>query len=146
MLQGVCVRSKDIAISMKANSSRLRGISDRALLITMSIIAPLTWGGLLLFTRYVPPQSPLAFLVAFLLVGTALLCTLSPVIYLVTRRVLNVRPYRPTVRSALRQGGLISSWVVFNLVLRVLHSWSVFTAIVSFGIIVVGEILVLGRK
>ena len=50
------------------------------------------------------------------------------------------------MRHALREGALVSFWVVFNLLLRALHSWSLFVAIVSLGIIIVIEVLSLGRK
>ncbi len=122
-----------------------RRISTRALLIILSMVALCTWGGLLLFTRYVPPRGVLALVVFFALLETALICTLTPLTYLVTRAILVKRSYRPTSAQAIRQAVLISTWVAFNLLLRVLHSWSIFTAAVSFAIIVVVEILVLGR-
>ena len=50
------------------------------------------------------------------------------------------------MRHALRQGALLSLWIVLNLLLRALHSWSIFVAVVSFGIILVIEVLSLGRK
>lgn len=127
---------------MTTNGSGRRRIDGHTLLIVMSAAALPAWGALLLFTRYVPPRTVPAFVVFFLLLGMALVCTFSPLIYLVTRRILPGR----TVRHAIRQAGLISVWVVFNLLLRVLHSWNIFTAIVSFAIIVVIEILALGRK
>lgn len=124
-----------------------RSISARALFIALPIVALLAWGGLLLFTRYVPPQSTLAFIIFFTLSGVALFCTLAPLIHLVTRGILARRHVRPPViNHALREALLISIWIVFNLSLRVLHSWNFFTAIVSFGIIIVSEILALGRK
>ncbi|HEU5382042.1 MAG TPA: hypothetical protein VFV38_42020 [Ktedonobacteraceae bacterium] len=123
-----------------------RSISARALFIALPIVALLAWGGLLLFTHYVPPQSTLAFIIFFTLSGMALFCTLAPLIHLVTRGILARRHARPVINHALREALLISIWIVFNLSLRVLHSWNFFTAIVSFGIIIVGEILALGRK
>ena len=50
------------------------------------------------------------------------------------------------MRHALREGALVSLWIVFNLLLRALHSWNLFVAIVSLGIIIVIEVLSLGRK
>jgi hypothetical protein len=123
-----------------------RGVSIRAFLIILAITALLAWGGLLLFTRYIAPANALDFLVFFVLLGPALLCTLAPLIYLVTRAILARRLYRPTMIQVIREAGLISALVIFNLLLRVLHSWSIFTAIVSFGIIVVTEILALSWK
>jgi hypothetical protein len=121
------------------------GIRARTLLTSMLIGALLAWGGLLLFTRYVPPQGVPAFLVFFVLLGVALLCTLTLLIYLITLAILVRRARRPRLSLALRQGGLISAWLLFNLLLRALHSWSIFTAAVSFGIIVVIEFLALER-
>jgi hypothetical protein len=116
------------------------------LLITLPIAALLAWGGLLLLTRYIAPQSVPALIAFFVLLGIALLCTLAPLIYLIARAMLARRVTRPSLIQATRQSGLISIWIIFNLLLRVLHSWSLFTAIVSFGIIVVIEVLALGRK
>jgi hypothetical protein len=130
---------------MAINTSH-RSINTRTLLITMPIAALLAWGGLLLLTRYIAPQSAPALIAFFVLLGAALLCTLSPLIYLGARAMLTRRGTRPSLIQATRQSGLISIWIIFNLLLRVLHSWSLFTAIVSFGIIVVIEILALGRK
>jgi hypothetical protein len=121
-------------------------MSTRAFLIVLTIAALLAWGGLLLFTLLVPPQGWLALLVVFVLLGLALLCTLTPLIYLVTRAILARRLYRPTLIQVVREAALISAWVIFNLLLRVLYSWSLFTAIISFGIIVVIEILALSWK
>jgi hypothetical protein len=112
----------------------------------MPITALLAWGGLLLFARYIAPQSVPALSAFFALLGVALLCTLAPLIYLLVRAMLAGRVTRPSLVQATRQSGLISIWIIFNLLLRVLHSWSLFTAIVSFGIIVVIEVLALGRK
>src|SRR5258708_28783766 len=123
-----------------------RSISTHTLLIKMPIAALLAWGVLLLFTRYIAPQSVPALIAFFVLLGVALLCTLAPLIYLIARAMLAGRVTRPSLVQATRQSGLISIWIIFNLLLRVLHSWSLFTAIVSFGIIVVIEILALGRK
>jgi hypothetical protein len=123
-----------------------RSISTHTLLITMPITALLAWGGLLLFARYIAPQSVPALIAFFILLGVALLCTLAPLIYLISRAMLAGRVTRPSLVQATRQSGLISIWIIFNLLLRVLHSWSLFTAIVSFGIIVVIEVLALGHK
>jgi hypothetical protein len=123
-----------------------RSISVRTLFITMPITALLAWSGLLLFARYIAPQSVPALIAFFVLLGVALLCTLAPLIYLIVRAMLAGRVTRPSLVQATRQSGLISIWIIFNLLLRVLHSWSLFTAIVSFGIIVVIEVLALGHK
>ena len=64
----------------------------------MMLIAPLAWIGLALFTRFVPPQTVLAFITVFVLLGVALTSTLSPIAYFVVRRFLSSRLYRATVR------------------------------------------------
>lgn len=130
---------------MSTTNSQRRKLSARALLITMSIVMLLAWAGLLLFTRYVPPRGMPAIAAVFLLLSVALFCTFVPLIYLITRAIFAARSRRPRLSQAAREGGLIAAWLVFNLLLRVLQSWSIFTALVSFGIIVVVEILVLGR-
>ena len=118
----------------------------RASLNMLIILALLAWAALLVFTHFVPPQSVQAYTTFFVLLGVALTCTLSPVAYFVGKRLTSSRPHRATMRNALREGALVSLWVVFNLLLRSLHSWSLFIAIVSLGTVVVIEILSLGRK
>jgi hypothetical protein len=122
-----------------------RQLSRRGLLIVLVIIALCAWGGLLLFTRFVPPRSLPAIIVAFILLGVALDCTCTLLIYLVSRLVLAASSRRPGMFQVMRQGGLFTVWLLFNALLSVLHSWSPFTTVVSFGIIVVVELLVLGH-
>ena len=112
----------------------------------MPILALLAWGGLLLFTRYVAPASVWSLVVFFALLGVALFCTSAPLIHLATRSMLARRISRPTSGHALRQALLLSIFILFNLLLRVLHSWSLFTALVSLGIMVVIELLALSGK
>jgi heme exporter protein D len=121
-------------------------MSHRTLLITLVLLALPAWGGLLLFTRLIAPGGVLAFLGFFCLLGIGLLSTLIPLIYLVAHSILVARSARPRLSQVTRQASLISIWIVFNLLLRLLHSWSIFTAMVSFGIIVVIEFLALGRN
>jgi hypothetical protein len=130
-----------VKASWHVSDTKRRTISARTLLIIMPITALLAWGGLLLFTRYIPPQSAPALLAFFVLLSLALFCTLTLLIYPITRVIQAGRSKRPELGQAMRQSGLISIWIIFNLLLRVLASWSLFTAIVSFGIIMVIEIL-----
>jgi hypothetical protein len=125
---------------------RLHHISHRTLLITLALLALLAWGGLLLFTHFIAPGGSLVFLGFFCLLTTGLLSTLIPLIYLVARPILAVHSAQPHLGQVIRQASLISIWIVFNMLLRLLHSWSIFTAVVSFGIIVVVELLALGRE
>ncbi len=121
-------------------------MTNRTSLNLLMLIAPLAWAALLLFTHFVPPQAVLAYVAFFVLLGVALTSTLSPLAYFISLRFVSSRLHRATVRHALREGALVSLWVVFNLLLRALHSWSLFVAIVSLGIIIVIEVLSLGRK
>jgi hypothetical protein len=121
-------------------------MTNRAALHTLMLLAPLAWGGLLLFAYFVPPHTVLAFVALFVLLGVALTSTFSPLAYFVTLRFLSSRLYRATVRHALRQGALLSLCIIFNLVLRALHSWNIFTVIVIFVAAVVIEVLSLARK
>lgn len=110
------------------------------------IVAPIAWGGLLLFTHFVPPQTTMAFVVFFLLLSVAQTCTLTPIAYVIGTRLLASRRYHTTVRHALRQSALLSLVIVLNLILRALHSWNIFMAIVIFVAAVVVEVLSLARK
>lgn len=112
----------------------------------MAVIAPLAWGGLLAFTYVEPPNSVTKFVVVFFLLFVALACSLTPLAYIVSLRFISSRLYRATLRHSLRQGIVLALWIVFNLMLRALHSWSIFTAIVSLGIVAVIELLSLARK
>jgi hypothetical protein len=121
-------------------------MTNRTALNILMVLAPLAWIALLVFTHFVPPQTVLAYATFFVLLGVALTSTLSPLAYFISLRFISSRLYRATVRHALRQGALLSLWIVFNLLLRALDSWNLFVAIVSLGIILVVEVLSLGRK
>jgi hypothetical protein len=121
-------------------------MTNRNALYILMILAPLGWGGLLLFTRFVPPHTTLAFAAFFVLLGVAITSTFSPVLYFMSLRFLSSRGYRATVRHSIRQGALIALCVIFNLILLALHGWNVFTAILILGIAIVVEVLALGRK
>ena len=119
---------------------KARRVSRRTLLLIIAAAALCAWGGLLLFTYYVSISGPAIFVV-FVLLALALFCTCTLLIYLVSWLI-----HHPGLVLALRESGLISTWLLFNLLLNTLRSWSLFSAIVSFGIIVIIEILVLGRS
>jgi hypothetical protein len=123
-------------------------MTSRTSLNMLIILALLAWAALLVFTHFVPPQSVQAYAAFFVLLGVALTCTLSPVAYFVSKRFTSspLQLQGATMRNALREGTFVALWVVFNLLLRALHSWSLFVAIVSLGIIIVIEVLFLGRK
>lgn len=126
-------------------TNSLRRLSRRGLISIIALVALCMWGALFIFTYFIRPQSLLAIIVVFILLSVALLCTCTLLIYLILWIVLSSRARRPSLTQALREGGLIAAWLIFNLLLSTLHSWSIFTTIVSFGIIVVIELLVLGR-
>jgi hypothetical protein len=121
-------------------------MTNRTALNLLMLLAPLAWAALLVFTHFIPPQAVLAYVTFFVLLDVALTSTLSPIAYFISVRFTSSRLHRATMRHALREGALVSFWVVFNFLLRALHSWSLFVAIVSLGIIIVIEVLSLGRK
>jgi hypothetical protein len=121
-------------------------ITNRQTLYLLIIIAPFLWGGLLLYTRFIPPHTLLAFTAFFLLIGIAITSTLAPIAYFIGLRFLSSRLYRTTVRHALRQGALLSLCIVLNLILLSLHSWNIFAAIIIFAAAIVIEIISLARK
>src|SRR6266568_1243385 len=121
-------------------------MTNRTALSILMLLALLAWGGLLLFTRYVPPHTVLAFVAFFMLLSVVLTSTFAPLAYFIGLRFLSSRLYRATMRHALRQGALLSLCVVLNLILRALHSWNIFTALTILGGGVVSEVLSLGRK
>ncbi len=131
---------------MSTNFVPRRRVTRRGALYSMVLLALLAWGALLAFTHFEPPNSIVNFVVVFILLFVALAGTLSPLAYVISLRFISSRLYRATLRHSLRQGMLVALLIVFNLVLRALHSWSIFTAIVSLGIIAVIELLSLARK
>lgn len=131
---------------MSTNYTPRRRITNRNAIYILALLGLLAWCALLLFTRFVPPAGIAAFVTFFVLLGVALTSTFSPLAYVIGLRFISSRLYRATMRHSLRQGALLALWVVFNLLLRALNSWSIFTAIVSLGIVVVIEVLALARK
>jgi hypothetical protein len=121
-------------------------LSNRATLYILIILAPFLWGGLLLFTRYIPPQTVLAFIAFFVLLSIAITSTFAPIAYFIGLRFLSSRLYRATVRHALRQGALLSLCIILNLILLSLHSWNIFATIIILSAAIVIEIISLGRK
>lgn len=112
----------------------------RLLLITL-----VAWSGLLLFTYFVEPQSTLAFVIFFLIASVAL-TSIFAIIAFTVGHVLPVHIYHTTIRHAIRQGALLSLAIVLNLMLRTLHSGSIFTAIMIVGAALVLEVLALAKK
>jgi hypothetical protein len=121
-------------------------MTERSSLLLSLIITLMSWGGLLLFTRFIPPSSFLAFVFFFAILAVALSTTLTPIIYVLGRRLFAPRLYRLTARHAMRQGILLTLVIVLNLLLRALHSWNVFTCIVTLVTAAVIEIVTLARK
>ena len=120
-------------------------MSNRSSLYTLLLIAPLAWGGLLLFTRLVAPSTALAFFVFFLILGVALTSVFAPLAYFIGLSFFSAR-YHATIRHAIRQGALLTLVIILNLILRALHSWSIFMAVVTLVAAVIIEILSLARK
>ena len=120
-------------------------MSIRSSLYRLLLIGVVAWGGLLLFTYFVEPQSVLALVIFFLTVSVALTSTFAIITYGIGRYMLPSRVYHATIRRAIRQGALLSLAIVLNLILHILHSGSIFTAIMILGAAVVLEVLVLAK-
>ena len=110
------------------------------------LVAPFAWGGLLLFTRYIPPHTLPAFIVFFLILAIGMICIFAPIAYFIGAYLFSSRLYQATSRHALRQGTILALIIILNLILRALHSWSIFTAIVILVAAIVIEIISLARK
>ena len=122
-------------------------MTKRSSLYALLGVAVLAWGGLLLFTRFVPPQTVLAFVAFFLVLTLALICTFASLAYAVGQHIFaSRRRHRITWYYALRQGALLSFAIVLNLILRALHSWNVIVAMVIVVAAVIVEVLFLARK
>ena len=121
-------------------------LTNRHALYLLIALAPFLWGGLLLFTRFIPPHTILAFIAFFVLIGIAITSTFAPIAYFISLRFLSSRLYRTTVRHALRQGVLLSLCIILNLILLSLHSWNIFAAIIIFAAAIVIEVVSLAKK
>jgi|SRR5579863_8027613 len=121
-------------------------LTNRVTISLLFVVALFTWAGIVVFTRYVPPQGMKAFVAFFVLLEVALVSTFAPVAYVVGLRFISSRLYRATMRHALRQGILLSLCIVLNLILLALHSWNVITAIIIFVVAIIVEIVSLARK
>jgi hypothetical protein len=121
-------------------------LTNRATTYLLLVLALCMWAGIVIFTRYVPPQGMMAFAAFFVLLAVALASTFAPVAYVIGLRFISSRLYRATMRHAVRQGILLSLCIVLNLMLRALHSWNIITAIIIFAIAIVIEIVSLARK
>jgi hypothetical protein len=109
-------------------------------------LAALSWAALLLFTRFIPPGSPVAFCLFFLIFGIALNSTLAPLTYSIEQRVFPKRHYYLLMGYALRQSSLLTIAVILNLVFLALHSWNIIVALIILVAAVILEILFLARK
>lgn len=112
----------------------------------VALIAPLAWGGLLLFTYLVVPTSLFTILIFFVLLSIALMCSFFPLTHFLGQRLLFTRRYRATNRQAIRQAGLLTIIIISNLILLALHSWNILTALIIIIAAVIVEILSLARK
>ena len=121
-------------------------ITNRSTVYLLFMLALIMWAGLVIFTRYVPPQGFMAFVVFFVLLGVALASTFAPVAYVIGLRFISSRLYRATMRHAVRQGLLLSLCIVLNFILLALHSWNIITAIIIFAAAIIIEIVSLARK
>ena len=121
-------------------------LTNRATLYILFILALFFWGGLLLYTRFIPPHTIPAFIAFFVLIGIAITSTFAPIAYLISLRFLSSRLSRTIVRHALRQGALLSLCVILNLILLSLHSWNIFAAIIIFASAIVIEVVSLAKK
>jgi drug/metabolite transporter (DMT)-like permease len=121
-------------------------MKQREVLSGIALIALFIWGGLFLYTYQVRPSTPLVLSIFFLILAAALITTFGLLAYLLGQRFLSSRRYRSAVGQALRQSILLTFVIIANLLLRLLHSWSLLTAIVIIVAAVVSEILSLARK
>ena len=121
-------------------------MTSRVSLYTLIALAPLSWGGLLLFTYYIPPLNTLSFVVVCFILLVALTSTFAPLAYVLGRRLLSARRYHVTMRSAIRQGVLLALVIILNLIFRALDSWNIFMAFVILAAAIIVEILFLARK
>lgn len=121
-------------------------VTNRSALSLIGVIALVAWAGVLLFTGFVPPHTLLAFVAFFLILAIALISTFTPITYNLGRLFLMRRRSLVTMRYAYRQATLLALVILFNLILRALHSWNIFTALIILAIAIIIEILALARK
>jgi hypothetical protein len=121
-------------------------VTNRSALSLTGIIALVAWASVLLFTGFVPPHTLLAFVAFFLILSLALISTFAPMTYNFGRLLFMRRRQLVTMRYAFRQATLLALVVLFNLILRALHSWNIFTVLIILATAIIIEILALARK
>jgi hypothetical protein len=110
------------------------------------LIAPLSWGALLLYPHLLVSHIFPASIPFFLLLAVALTSTVTPTAYIIARLFSTTYMYQPTVRSAIREAALSALIVVLNLTLRTLSSWNLFTAILIVLAVIVVEVMAQTHK
>lgn len=131
---------------MAARRANMRGLNSRVWRTVIPLSALMTWVGLLIFTGFVPPQSLQALVVVFVLLFLALTSTFIPLIYLIRKIFARRQLTSFLTGSAVRESILLTICIVFNLFLRLLHSWSVITSLLTLAIAAVIEVLMLGQS
>ncbi len=121
-------------------------MKQREVLIGIFLIALFIWGGLFLFTYQIRPATQLVLVTFLFLLTAALISTFAPLAYMLGQRFLITRRNHSIVGQSLRQSLLLTFVIIANLILRLLHSWNLLTAIVILAAAIVIEILALARK
>ncbi|GCE10235.1 hypothetical protein [Tengunoibacter tsumagoiensis] len=121
-------------------------MSKRLSLAVLALSALVSWGCILLFTRFVPPTAPAALPFVFLFLFVAFMSTGTLVIFVSGRRLLAHYGYGLRLRSALYQSILVSFVLLLNLLLLALYSWSIVNGLLLLAGGVIFEVLWLARK
>ncbi len=132
-------------MSINANIPTTREISSRTFFIAMPLLILGAGGGLLLFTRFVAPGPAWALLIVFLLLGLVLTGICAPLVYLCRWLIPRLRRSGLITNHSLRESAILSIYILFNLLMHLLQSWNPAIALVSLGIAIIIEVLILGR-
>ncbi|HEY7127729.1 MAG TPA: hypothetical protein VH540_27620 [Ktedonobacterales bacterium] len=110
-------------------------------------VATLAWVSLGIVGKLVQPQGILAPTIFLLILFFALTTSLTPLAQVIGARLVRSKWYQQqSLRHALRQGTLLATAIIVNLVLLLLHAWFWADVVLLVLAIILIELIALARK
>jgi hypothetical protein len=119
--------------------------ADRTIIVVSVIVAVVSWLSLVFLVMNLPPAGlnvPLFFLALFL----AVLCTITPVMWSVNRRLTSDSSSSVVAWRSLRQAGVFASFASISAWLQMMRSLNWITALLVFSVLLAMEILLELRR
>lgn len=119
--------------------------ADRTIIVVSVIVAVVSWLSLVFLVINLPPAGlnvPLFFLALFL----AVLCTITPVMWSINRRLAASASGSVLAWRSLRQSGILASFATISAWLQMMRSLNWITALLVFSVLLALEILLELRR